>query len=383
MLKLNPYLNQIEISIIRKFSEEAKKIVGTVDKPIINLAVGEPDLPQPKIIIDETVKYMQSSPLTYPQLGGVLELRKEIAKYHSEKYSVSVSPEEVLVTVGSTEALSTTLNAIVQKGDEVLCGVPIYSGYEPVIKLRGGTLIKIDTEKTGYQLTVELLEENLTDKTRAIVLNYPCNPSGVVLSKKNRDEILEFAKKNNLFLISDEVYSEIVFEKSFNSFLSDEYRENVIVVNSFSKSHSLTGWRIGYLITSKKIRNELLKIHRYTVTSPPIISQYGAIIALKKCQDISENLKIYSERSKVVYDELKKIGLNPIKPEGGIYIFLPLKELGFKDSYDFCLKFLEEEKVVLIPGIAFSMEGFVRISLIQEKTILLEAINRLRRFFKK
>lgn len=383
MLKLNPNLKKFEVSIIRKFYEENKHVVGTAKKPMINLTIGEPDLPQPKIIIDETIKYMKTSSLNYPQIGGILELREEIAKYYSQKYSIVLTADEVLVTVGSTEALSTSLNAIVQSGDEILCAVPIYPGYEPLINLKGGTLVKINTEKDEYQLTVEKLKENLTEKTRAIILNYPCNPSGIILSKKNRDEILEFASVNNLFIISDEVYSEITFGETFNSFLSDEYRENVIVINSFSKSHSLTGWRIGYLITSKKLRGELIKIHQYSVTSTSVISQYAGVVALQKCKDISENLKIYKERIELVSKSLKKIGLNFIEPQGGFYIFFSIEQFGYKDSYKFCLEFLSEEKVMLIPGIAFSLEGFVRISLIKDKKILLEVMKRLEMFLQR
>ena len=209
-----------------------------------------------------------------------------IAKKYREKSDVKVISEEMIVTVGSTEGLSTAIRTIILPGDEVLTPLPVYPGYEPLITLAGAKLVKIDTSSDNFELTVESLKRNMTDKTKAIIVNYPSNPSGVIISEKNRDEILKFAKENHLYIITDEVYSEITFGERHNSFLKDGYRENVILVNGFSKSHSLTGWRIGYIISSKKMKEYLVKVHQYAVTSPSIISQKGALIALKKCQDI-------------------------------------------------------------------------------------------------
>ncbi len=378
MLAVNPNLKKIEVSIIRKFFEESSKYNSDSDIPLINLTIGEPDLPQPKIIIDETIEYMKNKKLGYPELGGELELREEIVKFCREKYNVNYNTDEIIITVGSTEGLSTAIATLIQNGDEVICPLPIYPGYEPLIELRGAKLVKIDTSMEDYQLTVKKIKENMSDKTRAIILNYPSNPSGVIISKENRDEILEFAKVNNLYIISDEVYSELVYKEKYNSFLSDKYKENVVVVNGFSKSHSLTGWRIGYIISCQKLRKELLKIHQYTVTSPSIISQIGALVALKKCKDIKENVAIYEERANVAYKALKDIGLNPIKPKGAIYIFVSLKELGITDSYNFSLKLLREQRVAVIPGIAFGMEGYIRLSLVKDSSDILEGIKRIK-----
>ncbi|MGL5797830.1 MAG: pyridoxal phosphate-dependent aminotransferase, partial [Cetobacterium sp.] len=291
MLKINPNLEKIEISVIRKIAESCKKYENR-GKKLINLTIGEPDIPQPKEVINETIEFMKETKLGYPQLGGILELREEIAKFYKEKYNVDVKADEIIITVGSTEGLSTAIKTIILPEDEIITPLPVYPGYEPLINLVGAKLIKVDTSNTNFELTVKSLKDNLTSKTKAIILNYPSNPSGVIISKKNRDEILKFAKENNLYIISDEVYSEIIFEDEHYTFLDDKYRENVILVNSFSKSHSMTGWRVGYTISSKKLRDNLIKVHQYSVTSPSIISQKGGLVAIKECKDISESIEI-------------------------------------------------------------------------------------------
>ncbi|MEG1807586.1 MAG: aminotransferase class I/II-fold pyridoxal phosphate-dependent enzyme [Cetobacterium sp.] len=378
MLKVNPYLDNIEVSVIRKIAEAASKYKNIKGgKKLINLTIGEPDLPQSKIIKEETVDYIMDAKLGYSQLGGVLELREEIAKYYKNKYNVDVKPDEIIVTVGSTEGLSTAIKTVILPGDEVITPLPVYPGYEPLIILAGAKLIKVDTSEDDYELTVEILKRYVNEKTKAIILNYPSNPSGVVISEKNRDEILKFAKENNLYIISDEVYSEILFEGKHNSFLQNNFRDNVILVNGFSKSHSLTGWRIGYVISSKKIRDYLIKVHQYTVTSASIISQKGALVALKKCSCIDEQVKIYKERAVRVYNRLQDAGINAIKPKGAIYIFV---SIGEGNSLKFAEKLLESQRVAVVPGIAFGMDNYIRLSLVSNLDELLEATDRIIEF---
>ncbi|WP_432204982.1 pyridoxal phosphate-dependent aminotransferase [Cetobacterium somerae] len=381
MLKVNPNLEKIEVSVIRKIAEACKEYEGG-EKTLINLTIGEPDLPQPKEVIDGTIEYMQEEKLGYPQLGGMLELREEIAKYYREKFDVNITSDEIIVTVGSTEGLSTAIRTIILPGDEVLTPLPVYPGYEPLITLAGAKLVKIDTSSDNFELTVESLKRNMTDKTKAIIVNYPSNPSGVIISEKNRDEILKFAKENHLYIITDEVYSEITFGERHNSFLKDGYRENVILVNGFSKSHSLTGWRIGYIISSKKMKEYLVKVHQYAVTSPSIISQKGALIALKKCQDISSQVEIYKNRAEKVYKKLKDEKIDVIEPKGAIYMFVSLDGITNLDSLEFAKQLLEKEKVAVVPGIAFGMDNYIRISLVKDEEILLEAIDRFIEFIK-
>ncbi len=384
MLEINPRLNNIEVSVIRKISEASSKYKNMTDgKKLINLTIGEPDIEQPKIIVEETKKYMDEDRICYSQLGGVLSLREEIAKSYKSKYNVECTPDEIIITVGTTEGIATTVRTIIQEGDEVIIPLPAYPGYEPLITLAGAKVIKVDTSKDNYELTVDSLKSYVTSKTRAIIVNYPSNPSGVIISKKNRDEILKFAKENDIYIISDEVYSEILFESEYDSFLMDGYRENVIVLNGFSKSHSMTGWRVGYIVASKELRKQLLKVHQYSVTSTSIISQMAGVVALTKCQDLKEKVEIYKERAEKVYNRFKLAGINPIKPQGAFYIFIPLLDVGVKDSYKFALELLEEERVAIVPGVAFSMDGYIRISLIESIDILLEASERIIEFIKK
>lgn len=382
MLKVNPNLDKIEISVIRKIAEACKEYEGA-QKTLINLTIGEPDLPQPKKIIDETIEYMQSAKLGYPQLGGMIELREEIGKYYREKYGLNIEADEIIVTVGSTEGLSTAIKTIILPGDEVLTPLPVYPGYEPLITLAGAKLVKIDTSNDNFELTVETLKKYMTPKTKAIIVNYPSNPSGVIISKGNRDDILRFAKENHLYIISDEVYSEIIFGEEHNSFLQDEYRENVILINGFSKSHSLTGWRIGYVIASKKMRGYLIKVHQYAVTSASAISQKGALTALKECKDISSQVEIYKKRAESVYKKLKDANIFAIEPKGAIYIFISLEGITNLTSLDFAKKLLEEERVAVVPGIAFGMDNYIRISLVKDEDILNEAIDRFINFVNK
>ncbi|MGL5982795.1 MAG: pyridoxal phosphate-dependent aminotransferase, partial [Cetobacterium sp.] len=364
-----------------KIAESCKKYEAR-EKKLINLTIGEPDIPQPKEVINETIEFMKETKLGYPQLGGILELREEIANFYKEKYRVDVKADEIIITVGSTEGLSTAIKTIVLPEDEIITPLPVYPGYEPLINLAGAKLIKVDTSNTNFELTVQSLKDNLTSKTKAIILNYPSNPSGVIISKKNRDEILEFAKENNLYIISDEVYSEIIFEDKHHTFLDDKYRENVILVNSFSKSHSMTGWRVGYTISSKKLRDNLIKVHQYSVTSPSIISQKGGLVAIKECKDISESIEIYKERAEAVFEKLEKEKIASIKPKGAIYIFISLNGITKLNSLEFAEKLLEAEQVALVPAVAFGMDNYVRMSLVKDKEILLEAVDRIRKFIK-
>lgn len=378
MLKVNPRLEKIQVSIIRKISEACLKYQDSKEgKGLINLTIGEPDLLQPEKILDETIKYMKENKIGYSQLGGFLNLREEIAKDYKNKYNVNISPDEIIVTVGTTEGIATTIKTIIQEGDEVIIPLPAYPGYEPLITMAGAELVKIDTEEDGFKLTVNKLKKYITSKTRAIIVNYPCNPTGIVLDKKNIDEIIAFAKKNNLYIISDEVYSELIFQGEFHSFLRNDSRENVILLNGFSKSHSLTGWRVGYIIASKELRGQLLKVHQYNVTSASSIAQMAGLVALTNCNNIADRVKIYKKRGEELYKILKDGGMNPIKPQGAMYMFVSLKEYKIMDTLDFLMEFLEKERVALVPGEAFDVKGYIRISLVQDVEILKEAGKRL------
>lgn len=378
-MNINPKVMNTEISLIRQISIKSREY-----KDVINLTVGEPDLPIPAKIIDETTIYMKNNRMGYPMLGGTLELREEIVKFYNTKYGSSYKVDEVLVTAGATEAISTTLKAILNEGDEVLIPLPFYPGYLPNIDFNGGKSILIDTTTDKLQLTLETLKKYLTPKTKAIILNYPNNPSGVILSKKNLDEIMNFLRDKNIYIIADEIYSELVFNDDFISVGKYHFlKERVILINGFSKSHSMTGWRLGYILTSKKLRDQLIKVHQYTITAPSIISQYGGYIALSKCSDIYSYTKEYKKRCEYVYNRLNSMGVITLQPKGSFYIFGSLDNFNITSSLDFALDLLDSKHVAVVPGIAFGVEGYFRISCTKSVEILKIALDKIEDYIEK
>lgn len=372
-MNINKVVKEIQVSTIRKVAEKARNIDN-----VINLTIGEPDLPIPEEIKNSIAGSLFTKKTGYPQLGGILELREKIATNFNKKYNSSVNSDEILITVGSTEALSSTIKTIVLPGDEVLAPLPIYPGYEPLIKLSGGFLTPIDIEKEDFNFTLEHLKKYITPKTKAVIVTSPSNPTGKMVKKEEIKKILDFISKKDIYLISDEVYSELLFDIPHATFFNERYKKNVIIINGFSKSHSLTGLRVGYLITNKELRNQILKVHQYSVTSSSIISQYAALTALDISTD--ERRKIYSERARAIMEVFSKYSIPFIKPDGGLYLYLNLKKIGIVDSFDFVLKLLEKKKIALIPGIAFKTEGFVRISLIKDINTLKEVAEKISLF---
>ena len=373
-MNINPRVKNIEISLIRQISMKSREY-----KDVINLTVGEPDLPIPSKIIEETTLYMKNNRMGYPMLGGILELREAIVDFYNSKYSSNYNPDEVIVTAGATEAISTTLRTILNEGDEVLIPLPFYPGYLPNIDFNGGKSIFIDTTSDKLQLTVETLKKHITPKTKAIILNYPNNPSGVILSKKNLDDIMEFLKEKDIYIISDEIYSEVIFDK--DDFVSvgkyDFLKEKVILINGFSKSHSMTGWRLGYILTSKSLRDQLIKVHQYSITAPSIVSEYGGYIALSKCLDVSSYTAEYKKRCEYVYKRLNSMGIVTLQPKGTFYIFGSLENLNLPSSLDFAFDLLESKQVAIVPGIAFGVEGYFRISCTKPVEVLKVALDKI------
>ena len=357
-MNINPRVKEIEVSLIRKIAIKSKEY-----QDVVNLTIGEPDLPIPSQIIDETTSYMKTNRMGYPPLGGLLELREEIAKFYKNHYRALYSFDEVLVTAGVAEAISTILKTILEVGDEVLVPLPFYPGYLPNITLNGATPVLVDTKENNFQLTVELLEGYITPKTKAILLNYPNNPSGIVLSKKNLDSIMEFFRDKNIYIIADEIYSQLNFHDDFISIGSYEFlKEYIIIINGFSKSYSMTGWRLGYILASKTLIKEIIKVHQYSITSPSIISEYGGYIALSKEVDVSSYREEYQKRSNYVYERLIQMDIIVTKPAGSLYVFGSLKNYKINSSLDFSYDLLDKKQVAIVPGLAFGVEGFFRIS---------------------
>ncbi|MEI6856417.1 aminotransferase class I/II-fold pyridoxal phosphate-dependent enzyme [Psychrilyobacter sp.] len=378
-MNINPKVINQEISLIRQISIKSKQY-----KDVIDLTIGEPDLPIPCEIVDQTTLYMKNNRMGYPMLGGTPEIREEIVKFYNTKYDSSYKIDEVLVTAGASEAISTTMRTILNEGDEVLIPLPSYPGYLPNIDFNGGKSIFIDTISDKLQLTVENLKKHITPKTKALILNYPNNPSGIILSKKNLDEIMDFLRDKDIYIISDEIYSEITFDDDFISVGKYDFlKEKIILINGFSKSHSMTGWRLGYILTSKKLRDQLIKVHQYTLTSPSIVSQYGGYVALSKCSDISSYTKKYKKRCEYVYNRLNSMGIVTLKPKGTFYIFGSLNNFNIDSSLDFALDLLENKHIAIVPGIVFGVEGYFRISCTKSVEILKLAMDKIENYIEK
>jgi len=371
---INPIIEGIEISDIRKIHE---RLVNY--KNVINMTIGEPDIDVPKEIKESVAYHALNSRIKYSPVGGMPELREKIAKYYNEQFLGNYNAQNVLVTVGSTEGLASVLKTILAKDDEVIIPTPAYVGYEP--------LITISEAKTKFfVLTKEILEKNISDKTKLIILTYPNNPSGITLAEEEMVKIVKFLKEKNIYLISDEIYAAITFEK-FNSFakFSDELKEQLIIINGFSKSHSMTGYRLGYIIADEKLQNQVKKVSQYNVTSASTLSQYGAIAALDKCSDTTKISEIYKKRVEYFVNGIEKLGFECLKPKGAFYVFATYKNIEkFKNmkSFDFVLDLLEKTELAIVPGITFQVEGYVRFSIVHDILVLEEAIKRLEKYIK-
>ena len=372
-------VKQIEVSDIRRIAE---KMNGTEDE--INLTIGEPDLEVPQVIKEAVAYHALNTKIKYSPVGGLPELRKKIAEFYNKKFGGNYNGDNVIVTVGSTEGLSSTLETILTTGDEVLIPTPSYVGYEPLIKIYGATPIFMDLRENNFNLTREILEKYITDKTKLIILTYPNNPSGTIMPETEMRKIVDLLKEKEIYLVSDEIYASVAFGEytSFAKF-SKELYEQLIIVSGFSKSHGMTGYRIGYTITSEKTQAHVKKVSQYNIASPSTLSQYAAITALDNCYDTSEFSKVYERRVKYMISELEKIGFKVLEPKGAFYIFASyegIEKIKNMKSYDFVMDLLEKTKLGIVPGSTFKVEGYVRISIIFDEPVLKEAINRIKNY---
>ena len=378
---INPIIEGIEISDIRKIHE---RLVNY--KNVINMTIGEPDIDVPQEVKEAVAYHALNSRIKYSPVGGMPELREKIAKYYNEQFFGNYDAQNVLVTVGSTEGLASVLKTILAKDDEVIIPTPAYVGYEPLITISEAKTKFVDLEENNFVLTKEILEKNITDKTKLIILTYPNNPSGITLEEEEMVKIVKFLKDKNIYLISDEIYAAITFEK-FTSFakFSDEFKEQLIIINGFSKSHSMTGYRLGYIIADEKLQNQVKKVSQYNVTSASTLSQYGAIAALDKCSDTAKISEIYKKRVEYFVNGIEKLGFECLKPKGTFYVFTTYKNIEkFKNmkSFDFVLDLLEKTELAIVPGITFQVEGYVRFSIVHDIPVLEKAIKRLEKYIK-
>ncbi|GAA3403991.1 aminotransferase A [Paenibacillus hodogayensis] len=376
---VNSAVKDIQISGIRKI---ANKVAAYPDA--IALTIGQPDFPTPAHIAEAGKRALDLNKTVYTPNAGLLELRRAASHFVEKKYGLLYEPEqEILVTAGASQALDISLRTIIGPGSEVLIPGPIYPGYEPIIRLCGGVPIYVDTRETGFKLTAELIREKLTERTRAVILCYPSNPTGRIMAAEELEAVADLLRGKPVFIISDEIYSELIYDAPHRSIAAlPGMKEQTIVINGLSKSHSMTGWRIGFTFAPAEITRHMVKVHQYNVTCASSISQYAAIEALTAGFDDALPMKQeYKARRDFVYERLQRIGLEADKPEGAFYIFPSIRRFGL-GSLDFTLRLLDEAGVAVVPGDAFSEygEGYIRISYAYSMDVLERAMDKLEQF---
>jgi aminotransferase len=376
---INKRVQNIQISGIRKFFN----MVSAYDDAI-SLTLGQPDFPTPDHIKQKAQLAIDQNKTSYTQNAGLVELRDAAAHFLESKYGlVYNSKDEVITTIGASQAIDITLRTILEEGSEVILPGPVYPGYEPIIKLCGAIPVYIDTTDTEFKIQADRIKEKITDKTRCLILPYPSNPTGCVLDKESLQDIVDLLKDKEIFVLSDEIYSELIYGKNHRSIASyPGMREKTIVVNGLSKSHSMTGWRIGFAFAPSYLIQHMLKVHQYNVSCASSISQYAALEALTHGINDAEAMRDeYGRRRDYVYSRLVHMGLDIVEPEGAFYFFPSIKKFNMS-SFDFAVKLLEQERLAVVPGDAFSSygEGYIRISYAYSMEVLEEGCSRLERF---
>jgi aminotransferase len=380
MKEISSVVSEMKPSGIRKFFDLASSM-----KDVISLGVGEPDFDTPWTISSAGIRSIQEGKTHYTANRGLLELRKEIARFYKERYGISFDPEtEILVTVGGSEAVDLCFRTLINPGDEVIVLDPNYVAYEPAIRLAHGVPVMIElTDENEFKLKAEDLKKAITDKTKAIMLNFPSNPTGGVMSKEDYAPLVDIIKESGIYVISDEIYSELLFEGEFASLAQfDEIKDQVLIINGFSKSHAMTGWRLGYLLASAPLSSQLTKVHQYVIMSAPTQAQNAAIEALKNGYDAVEAMREqYRQRRNLLCARLNRMGLTTNVPKGTFYVFADIRSTGLS-SDAFCTLLLEQQHVAVVPGTAFGEhgEGFVRMSYATSLDQLKEACNRMENF---
>ena len=376
--RFNKNVYEIAVSLIRQFDEKVSGIPN-----MLKLTLGEPDFNTPEHVKEAGQQAIKDNFSHYTGMSGLIDVREAASRFLSEKYTVNYQPTtEVLVTVGATEALSASLLSILEAGDKVLLPAPTYPGYEPLILLAGAEPVYIDTRETGFVLTPEQIDQAMEehgDKVKAIIITSPSNPTGVAYNETEVSALSETLKKYPIFVISDEIYSELNYETKHVSF-GKYLREQTIVINGLSKSHAMTGWRIGFIFAPAELVEQIIKVHQYLVTAASTISQKAAVRALVQgISDAEVMREEYRERRDYVYQAMTKLGFEVARPSGAFYIFAKIPAEYEQDSMAFCIDLAEKNQLAIIPGIAFGPEGegYVRISYAASMESLVEAMNRL------
>lgn len=378
---LSDIVKDIKPSGIRRFFD----LVGEMDGAI-SLGIGEPDFVTPWHIRDAGIRSLEKGKTYYTANSGLKDLRNEICKYFERKFDLSYNEKEVLVTVGGSEAIDLCVRALISEGDEVLIPEPCFVCYDPCVRLAHGVPVPIVTEeKDDFILTPENLKEKITPKTKLLILPFPNNPTGAVMTREQLSAIADVLKDTNIAILSDEIYGELTYgEKHFSIANIPEMKERTIIVGGFSKAYAMTGWRLGFAVGNQSVISAMTKVHQFAIMSAPTTSQYAAIEALKNGDaDIEEMTSQYDLRRRYLIDRLNKMGLKCFEAKGAFYVFPSIKITGLK-SEDFCKQLLEKKKVAVIPGTAFgeSGEGHVRISYAYSIETITKALDKIEEFIK-
>ena len=380
---LSKMVETIKPSGIRKFFDIVSEM-----KDAISLGVGEPDFDTPWHIRDEGIYALSKGKTFYTSNAGLKELREEICNYLKRKQNIQYNPlKEVIVTVGGSEAIDIGLRAIVNAGDEVIIPQPAYVSYEPCTILAGAKPVIINLKaENEFRLTAEELENAITDKTKVLILPFPNNPTGAIMEREDLEKIAKVIKKYDIYVMSDEIYSELTYKGEHVSIASiEDMQERTILINGFSKAYAMTGWRLGYACGPESIIKQMTKIHQFAIMCAPTTSQYAAVEALRNGDDDVKMMRqAYNQRRRFLLNAFKEMNLECFEPFGAFYVFPCIKEFGMT-SEEFATRFLEEEKVAAVPGNAFgeSGEGYLRISYAYSLDNLKIAMERFKRFVDK
>lgn len=379
---LSEKIKKIKPSGIRKFFDLAASMDG-----VISLGVGEPDFQTPWAIRKAAIDTLEKRRIIYTANSGLSDLRHEIAHYIDKKLNVKYDPEhEIIVTVGGSEAIDISIRALIDPGDEVLIVEPCFVCYAPIVEMTGGVPITVQTKlEDNFKLTAEALKSKITGKTKLLILPFPNNPTGAVMTKEDLEHIAQILRNTDIMVLTDEIYAELTYGRNHFSITQLEgMKERTILINGFSKAFAMTGWRLGYLAAPEPLVTQILKIHQYAIMSSPTVSQYAAVEALKHCErEVKNMVAEYNVRRRLMVDSFNKMGLECFNPEGAFYVFPCIKSTGMT-SEEFCEELLNEQKVAVVPGNAFgeSGEGFIRVSYAYSLKHLMEALKRIEIFIK-
>ncbi len=379
---LNRTVLETKPSGIRKFFDIAEKMDN-----VISLGVGEPDFATPWHIRQAGIQSLEDKKTRYTANRGIVQLRNEISKYLSHRFAVDYGPDtDILITVGGSEGIDCAVRAVINPGDEVIIPQPSFVCYEPIVRFAGGIPVYIETvAENEFRITAEQLKSAITEKTKLLILPYPCNPTGAIMYADDLESIAKILRNTNILILSDEIYCELTYGNEHVSIASiDGMKERTILIGGFSKSYSMTGWRMGYACANAEIMKQMVKIHQFAIMSAPTTSQYAAVEALKNGKaDVDRMREQYDARRRLVVNGFNKIGLHCFEPRGAFYAFPCIKSTGLS-SDEFCEQLIKKYKVAVVPGNAFGDcgEGYIRVSYCYSVEHIEEALRRIELFIK-